>query len=102
MISLLSHPLRLLPNGSIAALHEGSDAYLAERLAVILMTAPGERPLVPFFGINDPTYSNLDLAALSGQIRTWNVPVEVRSVTTTTLDEARVQYDIEFDTVERT
>ena len=97
MVALISHPFRLLPNGSIAAREDSSTEYLAERIAVVLLVSPGERPLVPIFGVADPAYSNLDVAALTAQMSTFGIPVKIRGITKTINSDELTDYLVEFE-----
>mgnify|MGYP002653418637 CR=1 FL=1 len=49
-VQLIAHPFRLGDDGRVATHEQDDDAYLAERIALILGCRPGERPLVPAFG----------------------------------------------------
>lgn len=66
MAETLSFPFRLLA-GRAVRVEQGSTEDTGQRLATILMTRPGERELVPTFGVQDPTFVGCD-------------PNEVRSV----------------------
>jgi hypothetical protein len=98
-VPLLSHPFRLLPNGSIAARDDGSDEYLAERIALILITQPGERPLAPLFGINDAAFNSLDQQALEAQVSIFQIPVNIVDVTTDTITDSTINYTVQFTVV---
>jgi len=87
MAFVLSHPFRFQPGGGPAAtVQEGSDQYKAEQIAIMLMTHPGERPLVPDFGVADPTFVGVEEAALATAIAEYGPPLTIQSVTITTLD----------------
>jgi hypothetical protein len=59
-VQILSHPFRLAPRGAVAVVEQDSDQGHAEQLAVLCLTRIGERPLVPGFGITDPTFAGID------------------------------------------
>ena len=96
-VPLLSHPFRLMPNGQMATLDDMSDTHLAERLALIVAIQPGERPAIPIFGMSDPAFDDLPMAALQSQVAIFQLPVTINNVTKTPLDDARTNYVIEFD-----
>lgn len=55
MADLLAFPFRMQA-GRAVRVQQGSVEDTGQRLATILMTRPGERELVPTFGIQDPTF----------------------------------------------
>lgn len=54
-MQLLAHPFRLT-GGRAATVTDGSDAALADAVARIVLTRPGELELVPAYGIPDPLW----------------------------------------------
>lgn len=86
----LSFPLRVDANGSIALASGVADVEKAMR--VILMTAPGERPMRPYFGcrvwellfepINTNTLGLVEDAVREAMSR-WEPRIEVDAVTAT-------------------
>lgn len=56
-------------NGEIKKLAEQSDDYFAQLLALSIQIIPGELPITPTYGIEDPTFENSltrDLAFTAG------------------------------------
>lgn len=56
-------------NGSVKKLTDSSDEYYAQLLALSIQIIPGELPLTPAFGIEDPTFQSeltRDLAFTAG------------------------------------
>lgn len=94
---LISFPFRLDPSGAVATRDDGSDEYLAEELAQLIQTNPGERELVPTYGLNDPTYAEVDQAMLAAQVATFGPPVQVQSVTTRFLSDEVQDVVVEFE-----
>jgi hypothetical protein len=43
--------------GEIEKVVEGTDEYYAQLLALTAQIAPGELPLTPEYGVNDPTFN---------------------------------------------
>lgn len=70
MAFVLAHPFRVA-GSRIAVVDDASDAGLAQEIAVLVGTrrstggGPGERPLVPAYGVADPTFQGLDLAEIN-------------------------------------
>lgn len=52
------------------------------------MTRPGERPLVPGFGMVDPTFAGFDASALAAGLALWGPPVQLEHVDVTVVDES--------------
>lgn len=76
-MDLISHPFRLEANGGIATVVDGTDDAYAEGIAVLVLTRKGERPLVPDFGMTEPTFDDVDLAELNVALDDFGPPVEV-------------------------
>lgn len=77
-------------------LSEGSDEYFAQLLALAAQIQPGELPLSPTYGVNDPTFSDslrrqLALTAAS-QIR----EVFIDNVETVIDENGQVDLSISF------
>ncbi len=96
-MALLSHPFRILPSGAAAVHDDGTDEYLAERIALVLATGAGERPLVPEFGLGDLAYEQLVAPSLSVQTELFEIPVDIISVTETVLPNEARDYVVEFN-----
>lgn len=79
-MDLISYPMRLDKRGSIQTTEDGED-YYAEELAMLIKTSPGERALVPDYGIADPTFNTVDQAELLAQISFFGPPVTIESIT---------------------
>lgn len=64
----LKFPIRFR-QGEVEKLTEGNDDFYAQLLALSLQIVPGELPLTPQFGVEDPTFSpalTRDLAFTAG------------------------------------
>lgn len=61
---LLAHPFRFV-GGRVATVDDGSLADVEQRIAVLLTTLPGERELVPSFGVPDPAFVGDDVHAVN-------------------------------------
>lgn len=94
---LLSHPFRILPNGSAAAYDDATEEYMAERIALLLATTQGERPLVPDFGVGDLAYEGLTQPALANQCDLFDLPVDIIEVRENVLSAEATDYTVVFD-----
>lgn len=97
MTNLISHPFRVSPTGSIAVADDASEGYLAERIALLMTIREGERPLVSDFGLGDLEFQGVIESALTTQVELWGIPVVITSVKEDAVDDASVNYTIEFE-----
>jgi hypothetical protein len=74
MANLFSYPFRVNPDGAVAKTPDGEDYYRYE-LVNLIMTSPGERALVPDYGIEDPVFDNLNTVELLGKVEMFGPPV---------------------------
>lgn len=96
-VQLISFPFRLRSNGRLATVEQDTDEHHAEELAVIILTHPGERDLVPDFGVNDPAYETLHEAEVAAQAELFEVPVNIQSVDVEYLDDSTQDVTVEFE-----
>ncbi|QKY79795.1 baseplate wedge protein [Arthrobacter phage Bumble] len=68
---VISFPFRLTATGDVATVERGSDAEVTEAIAVLLLTQPGERPLVPEYGTPDPAYAGLSAGGVQLGLDTY-------------------------------
>lgn len=97
MTQLLSFPFRLDKQGFAITNDDESDVYCAERLSVLLGTRPGERQMVPTFGVNDPAFEGFTTSALSIQVAQYGLPVEIVRVRRSYLNDAQENVVVEFN-----
>lgn len=95
--AILSYPFRLAPNGAVAVVDQDSEQADREQIAVLALTVLGERPLVPAFGVNDPTHQGFELTELVAGIGTFGPPVNIADVTVTAQADDTQLVAIEFD-----
>lgn len=55
----LQWPLRLEPDGSLAAVEQDTLEDVEQCVHVLLRTERGSRPLAPAVGVEDPTFDNV-------------------------------------------
>lgn len=75
--SLISYPFRLGSAGYVVVKPDDSDEYFAEELGVLILTQPGERHQVPLYGLNDPTFSQVDPNELILKVGLFGPPVRI-------------------------
>lgn len=82
---MLAFPFRFQPNGRIATVVDDSDQADAQLIACLLLTRRGERPLIPEYGVLDPTYdtAGTDTGDVTASIAAFGPPVDVLTVADT-------------------
>lgn len=96
-VPIIAYPFRLAPSGVIQTVEEGTDEQYAQELAVAVLTRPGERDLVPDFGIADPAFVGFDHEALQLHISMFGPPVELTAVTVTPTSDTAQDVTIDFE-----
>lgn len=89
----LSLPLRVAADGALAAVEQDSPAEVAQSVALLLATRPGERRSVPDYGTDDPTFTGLDVDEIHAAIEQWEDradPATIQLVITGVTDHAEV------------
>jgi len=79
-VRLMSFPFRIGGTGTVVTVEQDSDAYVEERIAVALLTRPGERILAPGFGTADPAFAGFEAGALQRHLVDFGPAVNVRTV----------------------
>lgn len=97
MAQVLSHPLRLGPDGGFLKIEQDSDDSLAEQLAVLLLTKQGERSLVPTFGVPDPTFRLLSEDEINLSVALFGPPISVSVVEYAIDAEGRAEVTVVYD-----
>lgn len=97
MVKLISYPFRF-HNGVLVTTEDGMD-YYAEELAMLIKTHPGERELVPDYGIEDPTFNNLNRSELLEKISLFGPPVEIESSTSQFLPNGRIAINLSYSEI---
>lgn len=78
-VRVLSFPIRLDRTGAIAGVEQGSDVWIEECIAQAMLTQPGERDLVPAFGVDDPAFALFQVAALQRHLADFGPEITVTS-----------------------
>jgi len=88
-------PLRFR-NGEAEKLTEGSDEYFAQLLALTAQILPGELPLNPNYGVDDPTFSEAARRSLAFVAGAFIPEIVLENVEIIDTDSGRSQIDIAF------
>lgn len=64
-------PLIVSPAGSLVELEQDSPAEIAQSVAVLVATRPGERRAVPDYGLVDPLGAGADADDIADAISEW-------------------------------
>lgn len=69
----LTHPFRFTGAGDVATVDPDGDEFAAQSIVLIAGTAPGERVMVPGFGLADPTFGDglIDTVGLNAQLELY-------------------------------
>lgn len=95
-VQLLSHPFRINARGSAVTADDTSAEYCAQRLTILLGTQPGERIMVPMFGVNDPAFEGFTTQALNIQVSMFRIPVQIENIKRSYLNDAQENVVIQF------
>lgn len=99
-VQLIAHPFRLGNDGRVQTHEQDEDQYLAERIALIMGCRPGERELVPAFGIVDPVFDGLTIASIQNQMAIFEVPVTIVDVQRDDINDSTTSYRVTFERTE--
>lgn len=67
----LALPIRVAANGGLLALEQDGESEIAQSVALLLSTQPGERRSVPDYGLPDPVFGGLDQDDVTDVVSTW-------------------------------
>lgn len=98
MARLLAFPFRVAPNGSAVTVEAETDEAYRQELAMLLATRPGERPLAPEYGIDDPAFGELDEAQVIAAVEAFGPPVVIEAVETVYPDDTTADVVVTFRT----
>lgn len=92
----MSVPFRIR-YGRVATVDQASDMARAEQISVLARTHLGERPLVPNFGITDPTFRQFDPNELQLGIDTYGPPAARLSVSARYPSDRQLEVVVGFE-----
>ena len=67
----LALPIAVTGSGRLAVVEQDSEADLAQSVALLLETRPGERRAEPEYGTPDPLFGGVDVAQVTEAILVW-------------------------------
>lgn len=77
MTDHLALPIRRTAQGRCATVPAGSVAAIAQSVAMLLDTRPGERLSIPAYGMDDPTWRGVDPTVTIDAIGQWEPRADV-------------------------
>lgn len=77
---LIRFPFQIAPGGSVYTQTDGTDEYYASELAFLVSVRPGERIVVPTYGVDDPLFDNFPTTSLVNAVEVFGPPVEITNV----------------------
>ena len=84
MARVLTLPLAVAPNGSIATVTQDHPAEIAQSVALLLDTRPGDRRTLPDYGLPDPVFDGVDPTLVAEVIAEWEPRAEPDLIETVT------------------
>lgn len=96
MPRVISFPFRLDGTGAVASVPQDSDLEIEEQLAVAVLTRPGERIVVPTFGVADPAFDRFLVGALQRQCLDFGPDVQINQVSRTLRGDNREEVTISW------
>jgi hypothetical protein len=97
MTELIGFPFTITKNGSVVTREDGSVDGLSEDIAVLCLTQPGERELVPEFGLPDISFDGILQEELAGKIALFGPEVSVNNIKSSFPREGIQQIEIEYE-----
>ena len=99
MPNLFAFPFRVAVNGTIITRDDDSDQCYTEELAMLCLTQPGERELVPSYGISDPVFGEFNQAELISKVSTFLPEIRVREVRSSYPRQGEQNLTVEYETI---
>lgn len=98
MVDLIAYPFRLDAGGKVATTEDGEN-YYAQELACLVQTKPGERILVPDYGMNDLTFHPFSKAELVEKIGMFGPPVTITKCENNVISDSLSRVTLEYNPV---
>ena len=95
MPQLIAYPFRLSGKW-IATVEDGTEECYAGELACLIQTEPGERDLVPEYGMFDPTFTDFDLVELNSRINLFGPPIVIDEFTAAAIPNGALEVTLSF------
>jgi hypothetical protein len=91
----LSFPIRFV-NGSVEKIEEGTDSYYGQLLALTIHIKPGELPLTPYYGVEDPAFNDEIKVSLASQASYFIPEIDIDEVQIVEEDSGRSNLKVSF------
>lgn len=96
MTELLAYPFRITPGLRVDTVDGTTDEAVGQQLHVLILTSPGERPLVPAFGIPDPTFQGLKAEDIRAGVELFGPPVTIVDVVASDVRQGFQQAEVRY------
>lgn len=91
-----SVPFRFV-NGLAAKHAEGTDDYYLHLMTMVILTQPGEMPLDPGFGTQDPTFQKINRASLVEMSLKYVPELNIRTITPIITGDGQEDIIVEYE-----
>jgi phage baseplate assembly protein W len=71
MVNRLKIPFQIATSGALVCLPQDSEAEIAQSVALLLATPPGDRRSEPDYGLTDPLGRGLDATEVETAVAEW-------------------------------
>lgn len=96
-------PIAVTGSGRLAAVEQDSTADIAQSVALLIDTRPGERRAEPEYGVPDPVFGGVDVTDLSEAIVEWEDRADLayaERIAAGVVEQLQVHGDRAADTVD--
>jgi hypothetical protein len=92
-------PLRVTASGALATFVQDSPREIAQSVALLLATRPGERRSVPDYGTPDPLFGGIDVEDIHAAVEEWEKRADpaLVEVVATGIEEYATVHPADFD-----
>ena len=80
MAKLIAFPFRVTASSAIVTREDGTEQCFTEELAELCLTRPGERELVPQYGLSDPVFDEFNQTELVGRVSLFLPNIRITDV----------------------
>lgn len=82
MARVLTLPLTMTSDGSLATITQGHPAEIAQSVGLLLATQPGDRRALPDYGLPDPVFAGVDHQVLLEVVAEWEPRADAELIET--------------------
>lgn len=99
MADLIGFPFRVTNTGSVAVRSDGSEQCYTEELAILMLTKPGERELVPQYGISDPSFDDFTKSELLQRANMFCPDIQITDIQSSYPRNGEHRLVVEYETL---